>query len=77
MLDAKGKMRLYVNVKQTAMAEGVFILETPNDGLDIGRDRGSAVGGYSSEMPFEGQMSNIRMYFGTPDEATIRAWADQ
>lgn len=74
MLDAKGKLRLYVDGKQVAMAEGIFIPDTPHEGLDIGRDSGSTVGDYDTEMPFGGQISDIRMYFGTLEDATLAEW---
>ena len=72
MLDAKGKVVLYVNGGRVARVAGLFIPSVPSDGLSIGQDSGSAVGEYETTMPFQGRLNDIRMYFGTLDNKAIR-----
>ncbi len=77
VLDADGKLSLYVDGKRVASAEGHFIVRKPSDGLTIGADSGSAVGKYEPPMPFEGELTDIRVYWGALDPASLQTWAGQ
>ncbi len=68
-------VRLYVDGRLAAEAKGHFIARKPADALTVGSDGGSLVGDYTSPMLFKGTLSDIRVYLGPLDEATLRAWA--
>jgi len=74
MLDADAKLRLYVDGRCVARTDGQFIASKPADGLSVGADTGSFVGEYKDKTPFNGLMSDIRVYWGVLDDASIRAW---
>ena len=75
ILDAKGKLKLYLDGRQAATAQGFFIPKIPSDGLSIGQDTGSPVGNYETPLSFQGDLKDIRLYFGPLGEAEIQRWA--
>ena len=77
MLSPDSKLRLYVDGKLVGTAEGMPITRKPFDGLSLGQDSGSLVGDYDKPLKFQGDLSDIRIYWGTLDEAAIRQWAAQ
>jgi len=77
VLGADGKLSLYVDGKRVAKANGQFITKKPSDALSIGADTGSAVGKYDAPMPFEGELTDIRIYWGVLDDASLGPWAGQ
>jgi len=76
-LDANGKLRLYVNGELAAEDEGHFIMQNPNDGLSVGADGGSRVGRQSGEIPFQGELREIRVYWGVLEQSAIAEWASE
>ena len=74
MLDGDAKLRLYVDGRCVARTDGQFIASKPADGLSVGADTGSFVGEYKGKTPFNGLMSDIRVYWGVLDDASIRTW---
>ncbi len=75
VLDVESKLRLYVDGRCVARADGQFIAQKPADGLSIGADAGSFVAKYENPMPFKGELTDIRIYWGALDDASLRTWA--
>lgn len=74
MLRPDATLRLFVNGKPAGQSHGIPITRRPFDGLSIGKDSGSFVGEYKTPLPFEGKLSDIRVYWGTLDDAAIQDW---
>ncbi len=75
VLDAGGKMRLYIDGKaEGPQVQGGLIEESPADGLSVGADTGSWVGEYRSDNPLTGRVKDVRLYWGEPDEKEIAKW---
>jgi hypothetical protein len=74
-LDARMNLAVYVNGKKAGSGKGRFVQGIPQEGLDIGEDKGSLVGSYESSNAFEGTLSDIRIYWGSLDAKTQDAWA--
>lgn len=74
-LTADEKLQLYINGRLAAAAEGTLINSKPAEGLSLGRDDNSAVGSYQADSPFQGSISNIRIYWGALPDADLRQWA--
>lgn len=75
MLSPDSKLRLFVDGKPAGVADGMPISRRPADGLSFGQDSGSLVGEYDTPLKFNGDLSDLRIYWGTLDEAAIRQWA--
>ncbi len=75
MLSPDSKLRLFVDGNPAGTADGMPISRRPFDGLSLGQDSGSLVGEYDTRLKFEGELSDLRIYWGTLDEAAIRNWA--
>lgn len=75
LFGADSTLRLFVDGKPVGSAPGMPISRKPFDGLSLGRDSGSLVGEYKSPMAFKGDLSDLRIYWGTLDEAGIHQWA--
>lgn len=75
VLDKDANLRLYVDGQCVARAKGHFIARRPADGLSVGKDSGSLVADYGNAMPFRGEASDIRVYWGVLTDAAIREWA--
>ncbi len=75
VLTPRGKLRLYVKGQLVAEDEGQFIINKPADGLSVGNDTGSFVGEYTEEKPFQGTLSDIRIYWGILRPKQIKNWA--
>jgi hypothetical protein len=75
MLDADGRLGLFLNGREIASGEGALIEQKPAEALQIGRDEGSHVGSYGSDLPFPGELRDIRLYWGALDAGTLRHWA--
>jgi arylsulfatase A-like enzyme len=74
MLDAGGRMLLFVDGKQVAAGPGLFIRHRPRDGLVIGDDLETAVGRYPVPNPFRGRLEDIRLYWGVLDPESLAEW---
>jgi len=66
-----------VNGELAAEDEGHFIMQNPNDGLSVGADGGSRVGRQSGEIPFQGELREIRVYWGVLEQSAIAEWASE
>jgi hypothetical protein len=75
MLSPDSKLRLFIDGESAGVANGVPISRRPYDGLSLGQDSGSFVGEYDTPLHFEGDLSDLRIYWGALDEAGIRQWA--
>ncbi|MDY7109279.1 MAG: sulfatase-like hydrolase/transferase [Planctomycetota bacterium] len=75
MLSAEGRLSLFMNGREIASADGALIERKPADALNIGRDEGSHVGSYDGDLPFPGELHDIRLYWGALDPASLRRWA--
>jgi arylsulfatase A-like enzyme len=75
ILDENLELHLYVNGKEVARGRGHFLSGKPADPLTIGRDGGSAVGEYDPPLPFQGELKDIRIYWGGLGLPELRKWA--
>ncbi len=75
MLLPDATLRLFVNGQPAGTAPGMAISRRPADGLSLGQDSGSFVGEYDTSLKFQGELSDLRIYWGTLDEAAVREWA--
>ncbi|MBN1347709.1 MAG: sulfatase-like hydrolase/transferase [Phycisphaerae bacterium] len=76
ILDASGKLSLCVNGRCVAKKDGHFIAGKPADALSIGADTGSFVGSYAGPTPFQGELSDIRVYWGVLGDGELLAWGE-
>jgi arylsulfatase A-like enzyme len=74
-INPRGRLRLFLNGREIASAEGALIEQKPAEALNIGRDEGSHVGSYDSDLPIAGELRDIRIYWGALDPAAVRRWA--
>jgi hypothetical protein len=75
VLDAGGKIRLWVDNKEVGEAEqAAHLTQVPADGLSIGADTGSWVGDYRDNAPFSGKVRDLRLYWGLPGEKERAKW---
>jgi arylsulfatase A-like enzyme len=72
-LDARGRLRLFVDGREVAQGAAQVLEENPADGLTVGRDGGSPVGAYPDEQPLQGSWSHLRFAWGA--EHDLAAWA--
>jgi arylsulfatase len=63
-LDAKGTLSLDVDGRPSAPVPGVLITRMPADGLDVGSDKGSPVGPYSSPYRYPGAIESVAIATG-------------
>ena len=72
MLTADKKLKLYVDGKLTATAEAKRLIGSdPAQAMQIGADGETAVGDYTSPLPFTGLIDEVRVYYGTVSDAEI------
>jgi len=77
VLDAGGKMRLYIDGKaEGPQVQGGLIEKNPTDGVSIGADTGSWVGEYKSDNHLTGRLKDVRLYWGMPDEKEVAKWGE-
>ncbi|MFP6906735.1 MAG: sulfatase/phosphatase domain-containing protein [Verrucomicrobiota bacterium] len=74
-LDARMNLAVYVNGKKAGSGKGRFVPGLPQEGLDIGEDKGSLVGSYQIPNAFKGTLSDIRIYWGSLDAKAQDAWS--
>ena len=77
VLDKDSELHIYVNGEAVGTAEGHFISHVPNNGLAMGADPSSPVGDYKTPNAFEGEIRDIRLYWGVPDEQTLKQWTQR
>ena len=59
-LDENGQMNLLINGESAATAKAPGAIPgMPSDGLDVGADRGAAVGPYQTPNPFSGKIASV------------------
>jgi hypothetical protein len=75
ILDEHLQLHLYVNGEEVGTALGHFLAGKPADALTIGRDGGSPVGEYEGPFPLQGELRDIRIYWGALDLPTLQKWA--
>jgi len=72
MLTADKKLKIYVDGKLAATAEAKRLIGSdPLQAMQIGADGESAVGDYTSPLPFTGLIDEVRVYYGTVSDAEI------
>jgi hypothetical protein len=57
-----GSLELYVDGRLAAEAAGATVGSDPWEGMQIGADEGSPVGGYASPFRFSGMIDEVRIY---------------
>jgi arylsulfatase A-like enzyme len=75
MFDADAQMRLYVNGEPAAAGQGAMITSKPHVAFHVGNDPSSPVGEYDTPLTFEGDLRDIRVYWGVLDGSALRQWA--
>lgn len=75
VLDKEGRLHLHVDGQPVASAEGHYITRRPADVLSLGDDTGSPVADYKGRTAFQGTLSDLRIFWGVPDEGTLARWA--
>ena len=64
-IDAKGTLTLDVDGKPAATpVKGQLVSRMPTDGLDVGSDKGAAVGPYASPHPYSGRIKSVVIAIG-------------
>ena len=76
MVDGRGRLRLVVDGEQTVEKQGLFVSRNPADGLSLGRDSGSLVGDYGEDNAFEGEVEDLRIYWGVVRKKQLRSWSN-
>jgi len=76
VLEAGGRMVLYVDGREVAAAPARLLTQRPAEGMQIGADEESTVGPYEGPNPFPGDVEEVRVYWGRLDEAAIGRWAE-
>jgi arylsulfatase A-like enzyme len=74
-VDADGAARLYVDGAPVASGTLSVLHAQPAEGLTLGRDAGSAVGGYEAPFAFAGELTDLRLYWGVLDDTRLAQWA--
>ena len=76
MLDQEGVAQMLVNGKPVGKATKVGLIGSrPADGLSVGADSGSFVGEYQDAFAFEGQLEDVRIYWGAIQRMALKKWA--
>jgi arylsulfatase A-like enzyme len=75
VLNARAEIHLRVNGKDIGMTRAGAIAAKPADGLSVGDDTGSKVGGYGAATAWRGLLEDVRVYAGELDADSIEAWA--
>jgi hypothetical protein len=74
VLTADGELRILVGGVVAGTARGHLIAEKPADGLSIGDDTGSRVAEYKGATKLDGELTDIRLYWGILDDAGMQSW---
>lgn len=77
ILGAGGELRLLVNGKAAGTTKSAGIQSKPRDGLALGADPGSRVGGYDTELHWRGLLEDVRLYWGELDRDELDDWSAQ
>ncbi len=72
-----GRLVLYVGGEVVAEGKGYLLSNRPADSLTVGSDAGSVVGDYAGPFAFEGELSNIRLYWGVLPNDELSAWVGE
>jgi arylsulfatase A-like enzyme len=72
-----GQMQLFVNGERIRSVMGQLLEQAPREGITIGADPDTTVGGYRTPMLFEGELRDVRIYWGNPDDEQVQQWAQQ
>jgi hypothetical protein len=75
VLSEEMTLRLYVDGTEVGRAWSHLLSGKPVAPLTVGRAGGSAVGDYDSPFRFDGELKDIRVYWGALDLPAVRAWA--
>lgn len=75
MLDDQAQMHLYVDGQRVASDQGAILSAKPNVAFHVGRDPSSPIGDYDTPYEFQGDLSDIRVYWGVLGEDDLRQWA--
>lgn len=74
-LDKDGLVQLMVNGKAVGKATKVGLVGSrPADGLSVGADSGSFVGEYQDDFAFQGQLEDVRLYWGSIQRMALKQW---
>ena len=74
MIDEDANLRLFVNGTEVKRKEGFPLTDTPVHPLAIGKDTKDKSGDYNGSMPFQGDLSDIRLYWGVLPGEKLQQW---
>ena len=76
-IDPKGQGQILINGQRVGEPKELSLLSArPADGLDVGIDGGSQVGGETSMPPLSGELRDVRVYWGVLPEKNWVEWAN-
>ncbi|MFO0928036.1 MAG: sulfatase-like hydrolase/transferase [Gemmataceae bacterium] len=76
VLDVDGRLRVWVDGRPSGNAvQAGHLAKRPADGLSVGADTGSLVGGYRDAEGWTGRLRDVRLYWGVPDAAELTKWS--
>jgi hypothetical protein len=68
-----GSLKLYVDGQLAVEAAGATVGSDPWEGMQVGADEGSPVGGYASPFRFRGTIDEVRVYnYGVSPEGRAK-----
>jgi len=73
-LNAESEMVLYVDGQAVAKKSAVPIPDVPGHPLALGRDTMDKSGSYDGSNPFQGELTDIRLYQGAIGEDALGQW---
>jgi len=63
-VNASGDQQVWIDGKLVGSEPGQFLNGKPADALTLGRDAANRVGDYKNEFPLNGELKDVRIYFG-------------
>jgi len=63
-INLEGSQEVFIDDKLVGSEPGQFLNGKPADALTLGRDASNKVGTYKTEFPLNGELRDVRIYFG-------------
>lgn len=81
VIGVRGELTIVVDTMPDGTARGAMLDRVPAEPLTVGADPGSPVGEYASAMSWNGQLADVRLYWGEVGRkhaaAILGDWADR
>lgn len=75
MIDEDARLRLYVDGSEVNRKKAFPLTGDPSHPLAIARDTKDKSGEYDGSMPFKGDLSDVRLYWGVLPGDQLKKWA--